>query len=265
MIKRQAGNITAKEADFQRRYEPNFAWKSACSVFQALPGLRGFWPMSGFDSGGDATDLGGLAHHLTYNGSPTYNYSGLAPYIDMVPGTADYLSHLDHADFDILGTETYIAGVAQGLTVGGWFWTDDNTITQGLFTKGNAAAATSSYELYLNNAGTPDLIFRVSTGAAYITSTLVSVFTQSAWSFCVGRFIPSTEVKVWFNSTPAIQLIGVPAALPNTAQPLIVGAFATPILHLDGRASMCFLCAAALPDSTILSIFEQTKPMYGVR
>ena len=51
--------VTWLASIFQRRYEPNFAWKSACSAHQALPGLRGFWPMSGYDDTGRATDLSG--------------------------------------------------------------------------------------------------------------------------------------------------------------------------------------------------------------
>lgn len=109
-------NIT----DFQRRGEPNFAWQKVLSMYTLLPGLRGFWPMSLFDSSGNCLDASPNAHTLTYSGNPRYCLDGLAPYLKF--GGTDYLIRADEADFDIIGTEGYVNSNLRGLTIGGWFY-----------------------------------------------------------------------------------------------------------------------------------------------
>ena len=231
------------------------------SPFLALPGLRLFVPMSSSDSAGDATDLSGLAHHLTYNGNPTYNVDGLAPYIDL-DGTGDFLSHADHADFDVLGTETTIDAGIRGLLIGGWFWFDAFAVNDGLITKSDGATvAGSSYQLVQNVGNT--LSFTVFAGAAVgVTSAALST---AAWYFVVGRYIPSTTVDLFINNVLVSNAVAVPAAINNTGAPLNIGAVNNNVAFcLDGRVSRGFLCAAAHSDATIAALFQQTRGAYGV-
>ena len=79
--RRNDESVNLLSADLQLRYESAFAWKTACSMYQALTGLRGFWPMSALASGGNAFDLSANVRTLTYNGNPTYDFDSLAPYI----------------------------------------------------------------------------------------------------------------------------------------------------------------------------------------
>jgi len=245
---------------FQDRYEPNFAWKSACSVFQALPGLRGFWPMSSFNESGNAYDLSGQGRTLTYNGGPLYNWQGLAPYIAF-DGTGDWLSRAEEAGLDILGTESYVGGGVRGLTLGGWFLREDANIS-GLMGKTDGvyayhldwgAVVANSYHFRIFDAG----------GTGYAASIANTDTFQ--WKFVVGRFIPSTEVKLFVNDATVSNVAGIPAAIRDTAANFLIGAVTTaPAADMLGRASMCFLCAAALSDTIILSAYEQTRAMYGV-
>jgi hypothetical protein len=148
--------------------------------------------------------------------------------------------------------------------LGGWFNADSVATPRGLITKGTSVAAASAYELWLENTATPDLAFRVSTGAAFITVVLHNIFVQSAWSFCAARFIPSTELKCWYNTVSATNIVAVPATLRASTETFVVGAFDPNVLPFDGRASLVFLCAAALSDETITALFQNTRSIFGV-
>ncbi|NJO31403.1 MAG: hypothetical protein HC874_30490 [Richelia sp. SL_2_1] len=69
-------------------------------------------------STGNVYDLSGQGRTLTYNGNPTFNYTGLVPYVSL-DGTGDFLSRADETDLDILGTETIYNSAVRGLTLGG--------------------------------------------------------------------------------------------------------------------------------------------------
>lgn len=240
--------------------EYTFDMRSVSALLQ-LPGLRGAWPMSAFGATGQAFDQSGNGRTLTYNGNPTYNHSILAPYISL-DGTGDYLSRADEAGLDILGTETYVAAAVRGLTLGGWFSPTSIAAAQGLITKGTAGAAASSYELFLQAGGSS--VFRVSTGAVYITATSTNTMSATTWQFVVGRYDPSTSVDVWLDNTETSTVVGVPAALPNTGNALIIGAFSGPALLFTGDIGACFLCAQYLSDEIIHSFYNQTRQLFQV-
>ena len=268
---RQAEPISSSQTDgtssqFQRRWEHGFAWTTACSAFLALPGLRGFWTLGSIDSAGLAYDQSGQGRALSYNGNPTYNYDGLAPYIDL-DGTGDYLSRADEAGLDILGTETYVAAAVRGLTLGGWFYTSTTAATQFLCGKSTGAAAGSSYQLYWLNVGAAVYAaFAVSNGAAFTTVTDATASVGSTWHFVVGRYDPSTTVDVYLDNRKTTVAVAVPAAIANTAAQFTIGSLsAGGGSLLTGRASMCFLCTAMLSDAMIACLFHKTKTLYGVK
>lgn len=234
-------------------------WKSACSPFLALPGLRGFWPMSAFGATGQAFDQSGNGRTLTYNGNPTYNFDGWAPYIDL-DGTGDFLSRPDEAGLDILGTETYVAAARRGLTMGGWWYLDRLIATQILMNKRNAA--NDGYSLRAEAAGTVSAVF--GSGAAQTFFTTTGTTTVGVWVFIATRFDPSTDVTIWIDDARESVATAI-AALNNSTANFDIGNGA-PVAgnDLDGRASLCFLCAAALSDAIIQSLFERTRALFGV-
>lgn len=238
------------------------AFAHAVSMFQGAPGLRGFWPMSGFDSTGDATDFGGLVHPMQYTGNPTYGYTGVMPYIDL-DGTGDYLTVADHADFDILGTETYVASAFRGLTMVGWFNLDAVAASQALIAKSDSVAANSSYHLYMRNT-TPSLRFQVSNGAAFSTVDMTVVTPATTFLFCAARYTPSTEIKVWQNLDTATNTTAIPAAIANSARALTIGAFDGGASLLAGTASFVAVYAMALSDAIITTLYQQTRRGFGV-
>jgi hypothetical protein len=245
------------DSQFRRTYAANYAWADALSAFGSLPGLRGFWPMSTVDNGGNAIDHSNLVKTLTYNGAPTYNHHGLAPYANFIAGTSDYLSRADEADLDILGTETFITAALRGLTMGGWFYfANAPGAVETLISKWGAGQ--EAYILQRLAGGT--ISFGVNAGFAATTTTVTAA---SAWYWLVGRFDPSTETAVFINDTEKVtNLVAIPAAINNTNANLNIGAQSA-ANFLTGRAAYCFLCAAALPDYMIYSLYHISRALFG--
>jgi len=246
------------DSQFRRTYSPTYAWADIVAAYSMLPGLRGFWPMSTVNNAGNCYDHSNLAKTLTYAGNPVYNIAGLAPYIAL-DGTGDYLTRADEADLDILGTEAYIG--IPGLTLGGWFY---NTALGGgtirtLMSKWDAIGVSMSYLLQTNAAG-GNFAFSVNAGVASISAGTSP--TLNTWHFAVGRFVPSTTVDVYMDDTKWSSAVAVPAALTNSTAPFQIGA-ANGAALMTGRASTCFLCAAALPDSVIQSLYHISRPLFG--
>lgn len=233
------------------------------SPFLALPGLRGFWPMSAFQSNGDAFDQSGNGRLLTYNGNPTYNFDGLAPYIDL-DGVGDVLSRADEAGLDILGTETYVAAAARGLSMGGYFYFNNAAAAvENCIAKWNIAGNQRAYRLVRNAAGN-GAVEMSSTGADF-PGVVGAAIGAGTWTFMAGRFdVANVYITVDDVTTSAASGI---AALFNSNAPLLLGARGTagaPTELMTGRESLCFLCATFLPDGIINSLFQQTRGAFGV-
>lgn len=261
--------LWAKIHDLERR---NRAIESAdltadellsAAMFLSLPGLRGFWPMSSFNEAGNAYDLSGQGRTLTNVSTSLYNYDALAPYIEF-DGTADYLRRADEAGLDILGTEAYINATARGLTLGGWFWVDDTTgAAQTFMSKLSGGGVNRSYFLvYLDPATRIQFGVEATGGAGVTVATSVATVSFQSWYFLVGRF-DTPNHTVWVNDV-ALTVGGGPVGINSSGANFEIGAWQGVNDLLDGRASLCFLCAAALSDATVMSLFHQTRAIYGV-
>jgi len=259
-------------SDLQKRYESSFAWKTACSMIQALTGLRGFWPMSAFASGGNCYDQSGNARTLTYNGDPYYGHGaanyGLAPYIRF-DGTGDYLMRADEAGLSITGTETYVKAGQRGLTLGGWFYPEDDTVTASLISKW-APGANYSYVLQAAGAVANDpALFYISddgTNTSNVSSVANISFTADTWQFFAGRFNDAdtgAELAVWINDTITTAATAR-NSIADTAADFNISGHNSGTSLLTGRASLCFLCAAALDNATVWAIYQHTRALFGV-
>lgn len=262
---RNQPQVDLLQSDFVSHTNMQYQLGDAVSRFQALPGLVGFWPMSSVQrSTGNAYDLSDQGRTLTYNGNPTYNiYNNFVPYIDL-DGTGDYLSRADETDLDILGTETiYNAGV-RGLTFGGWFWADGvAAANQGLIGKYNATTGNASYLLRFATNNARAILSNTGAYIAGLDLGSTVPILASTWYFIVERFIPSTELAISVNGVWTRDTTGIPANIFNGNAPLDIGGYEGANL-LDGRATLCFLCANSLDDSLIGSLFQQTRVLFGV-
>ena len=258
---------------FWTRNEPNVAWRHAVSSVMALPTLRAFWPMSSVDYtvASRARDVSGGAYHLSDNNTPLFGYDQLAPYAEF-DGVNQYLSRADGGAAnwaDITGAEAYVAPKAGGLTLGGWFYFDNAAgSSEYLISKWLAAGNQRSYVLNRDAAGTA--AFNISVNGVAATTVLSNDNTvQSLWQFIVGRFTPSTELKIWLGTQAGgldmnTNVVAMPAAVFDSTTALAIGARAGGSFPLDGRASMCWLCASALSDSIITALYHQQRKMYNV-
>ena len=236
------------------------------SPYLALPGLRGFWPMSSVGVAGQTIDLQGLGNHLVLAGNPVFNYVGLVPYCDY-DGVGDFHSITDAASanaFDIIGNEGYIDPATQGLTVGGWFYFDRLAANETLISK-NGVAGTYSYTV--RKDVTDDVRIYVSNNGVAIVSTPSLAISLTTWHFIVGVFSPSgasNEVRIHRDGGIATIAAGI-AALNNTAVDFEISGRNNGALNLlDGRASLCFVCAEAASRPIISALYQQTRSAFGV-
>lgn len=258
--------VALLSADFQLRYEPNFAWGAACALYQALPGLRGFWPMSAFASAGATADLSGQSRGLTYNGNPTYGYDDLIPYIRL-DGTGDYLTRGDEAGLDITGAETYVVAGQRGITILGWWRPENTTLFQYLVNK-MYSVGQYSYMLSLRGDlfGDP-VTFTISDDGNGMDTVSSSVgYAANTWQFLAGRFNDAdtgAELAVFVNGTKTTAATARNAIFSGTDN-LAIGGTALGGGLYTGRASLVALCATALSDLILTAVYEQTRPLFSV-
>ena len=106
--------------------------------------------------------------------------------------------------------------------------------------------------MFISNDGT------ATTG---VTSTVLC--TTGTWYFVVGRFTPSTELAVFVNQTSTTTGAGIPASIFNSTTALNIGGLNGTVL-LNGRAALVFLCANALGDDLISSLFQSSRVLFSV-
>jgi hypothetical protein len=267
---RNAELVSLLSPDFQLRNEPNHAWVNAVAGMQMLPGLRGLWSMSAYDSSGNAQDQSGHGHVLTYNGNPKYGYTGLAPYIDL-DGAGDFLERADEADLDITGTEAYV--LHPGLTLGGWWYPEDNASLDMLITKAGGAGNRSYFLAFDGTAAGPpaDVVtFGISDdGTNYATvnsaTTRAIACAINTWHFVAGRFndaLAGAELSIWLNGEQTTAATARNSIFSGNAA-LRVGDYAPGGFALTGNASLVFLCASALSDAAVFSIYQQTRALFA--
>lgn len=231
---------------------------TAFDTFLGLPGLRGFWPLSSFDESGNAYDVSGWGGTLTRNGNPTYDVNPQGTgYLDL-DGTGDYLSFADHAHFDILGTESYVAGAAQGLTLGGWFWID-TVVLSGLIGKYNA---TGNQKAYLLSASSAQTTASVSSGGSVEFIVAGAALSTGAWHFVVMRFDPSTELAIFVDKAKTVNTTSIPASIFNSTAAFQIGAISGASV-LNGRAALCFACAEVVSDALLDDLFDASEPLFS--
>jgi hypothetical protein len=260
--------------DFQHRYEPNFAWKSAVSALQGIPGLIGCWPMSvlRLDNATDRVrDVAGGGYHLTDTNACLFWHSNLISLVDM-DGAADYLVRTAGAASwaSVTGTESYVATSQQGLFLGGWFYFDDAgppAAEEALIGKRTNAAGNHSYWIRRENVA-GRIAFHVSNDgtANTVVNSGANIVNNGEWVFIAGRFDnTNNEIKLWVGTD---ELRTYTAVYNNTifdgTGDFFIGSYMGAAAFLDGRASMCFLSAMAVNDAVAFSVFQQTRAAFGV-
>ena len=264
------GNVTVPtSSDYSIGNHP-LALARVISMYKALPGLVGFWPMSAVrrDSATEqARDVSGAGYHLTNNNAAQFGYADYAPYCAF-NGTTQYLSRADGGAgnwADIIGTETSVAAAARGLTMGCWFNFDAvPAADKYLMAKLSGGAGNFSYFLRGNNDG------RIRGGVSVDGTNIVARsyaatnITASTWIFSVMRFDPSTSVTVWYNSNNEGNRTSVPAAIFDGSADFTIGARHAGNSPMAGKIALGFLCMAQLDSFTIFALYQLSRALFGV-
>lgn len=232
----------------------------AYSAFMLLPGLRSFWPTSVHAASGELADLaGGSTYRLFLSGAPVYNGLG-APYIEF-DGTSDYAYLTDTSLHDILGTESYIDTDVQGLTLGGWFYHNSLTGAQAYISKyGNAG----NISYAIRKIGGHQIQVSLSSDGSALINTNGPSAAVETWHFVVGRFTAGVERSIFVDGEKTSEVTAVTSIFNSSAELRIGENVSSTSRKLNGRASLCFLCATALSDGLIDDLFQITRDLYGV-
>lgn len=228
-----------------------------------LPGLRGCWPVAGVTTGGDLYDASGQGRILTEHGNPVIGlYNGVAPYYEY-DGTGDYHERADESSLDITGTETYIDGSIQGLTLLGWFWFDEwPGSSRGIMGKWNTSGNDRSYGLHLETA--PAIQAAVSSdGTAETTVDSTITLALDTWYFLAMRFTPSTELALWVDDNKTTETSSIPASIDVNSSDFEIASKDGGSLFMTGRYSLGALYCVALPDRTIARLYNRGLPLFS--
>jgi hypothetical protein len=262
--------VNLLRADFQHRWEPNFAWVNATSAGLLLPQLRGFWSMASVGPSGECYDQSGQARTLTNDQVATYGIYNLWPYADFVRASSQNLYRADEAGLSSQG----------GMTIGGWFYCDapsmgNEVVFMAKWLTGEGD--NREYRLWKDAADLPNFsISTLGTAASVVTVTGATALTVSTWYFIWGRLETGASLDLFVNDVAASrvtlteynQATAAVAPFDSTAN-FRIGADDAGY-YLDGRATLCHLAevsATAAPvcsDVLIWSYFEQTRAGFGI-
>jgi hypothetical protein len=224
-------------------------------AYMALPGMRGFWPLSSMDANNGPQDVSGQARHLTNNGAAT-----LGTEDDLVPvvtlnGSTQYLSRASESGLTITGALTALA------------WVKFNALgTAGVTNRPVMGKSPSTYAWWFgvdaNVSGA--MTFQVSSnGTALIGVTTPSgVIELGKWYFLAMRYTPSTEIKGWVMEAPYALTSGVPASMANNAGAVEIGRFVSG-QYLNGSVALPWLGAMAVPDKAIERVLDAGRGLFG--
>lgn len=236
--------VNLLSADYRKLYDATHSWGDAISMYLSLPQLRGFWPMSSVNESGNVYDLSGQGRTLTNNGAATFGTAGLVPYASTTSGK--FFSRADEAGLDITG----------GLTIVSWrrFTTLPGATQAFTLTKDQA------YRLYHLSNYPIFAVYDAVPTIKVLQFDPANVSSANTWYFLAARFTPSTEMKLWRNEEFVSTTSSVPATLNNSANQLSVG------LMSAGAAdnTLVALCATALSDAQIFTLYEGTRALFNV-
>jgi hypothetical protein len=252
--------LTRRVIGFADKYA---AFRHAVSAFSNLTGLRGLWTMAAYDGSGNAEDHTNGDLQLTRNGDPTYGYDGLVPYVAL-DGTGDYFNRADEAATSITTTDGYSS--APGLTLGAWIYGSDPDSSQMVLAKITNAPSYSYYLAYRGDVAVDPMEFLISDDGTNTDVVRSSAYASTNWHFVVARFCDAdtgAELAIFVDGQKNTASTAR-ASIFDGAQQFCLGGYEGGNDLFNGRISLAFLCAAALPDDMIGALFQQSRALYGV-
>lgn len=224
-------------------------------AYLALPGMRGFWPLSSVDASNNPQDVSGQARHLTNNATATLSVEDdLIPAVNL-NGSTQYLSRASESGLTITGALTAMA------------WVKFNALgTPGVTNRPVMGKSPSTYSWWFGVAAdvSGGMTFQISnTGTAVIAlSTPSGVIELGKWYFLAMRYTPSAELKGWVMDTEYTLTSGIPASIASNTGALEIGR----VLgnqYLNGAVCLPWLGGVNVPDKAIARIIDAGRGLFG--
>ena len=230
---------------FPMRKEPNYAWGNVMSIHQQIPYLRGLWNFATRDEIDEFYDLSGQGRTLINGNDRHTHLSGLAPYVEVI--SPSDISRADEAGLDIL----------TDISIGGWFWIDNLGDNPTLMMKWGVAGQQSWWLFAL---GTGDVYWSTSYDGTNIDImwTAAGALTNGAWYHICATKLGVTELNIHINGIKTAKTAGLNAGIWNGNSTMYVAP------NITGKVAYCWLSAAAQPDYLIKSLYELSRPLFGV-
>lgn len=253
--------VSLLASQFRLLYNPTHAFADAVSMLKMFPAIRGIWTGAAVGASGQMRDeINDL--HLTNNNNAQFGYKSgtLVPRV-LYNGSTQYHSRASEAAFNITGTESYVNQV--GLTLGAWVQFDNTASATEMIISKWLSAANLSYNINRQSSGV--IRFAITNdGATSFTVDTVAVAAANTPYFVCGRFTPSTAIEVFMNGTWAENTTSIPASIFSGAATFEIAANGGGSNLMDGRVTLAFLCAAAVPDVIISTFYQMTAPLFNV-
>lgn len=248
-MQRQINELQALLDELKTRERDN-GWGSVFGRHLALPNLRGFWPMSSADNTGAMYDMSEQGRTLTWVAPvATGIYNNRVPYSEF--NATSNLFRADEAGLSVTGS----------FTIGGWFWVDTSVAASMYFiAKFGTGTPQRSFLLQLLAGGAIRGVVNSSGASAQnVICDTTATILPNTWNHVVMNFTPSTSVIIWVNGVAQTFTTTIPASLFDSTANFRIGANDDAGFVLDGRATLCFLCAAALPDTLLQELYAATR------
>lgn len=235
--------------------------------YLSLPGLVGLWPggIIGNNSSGSLgflTDISGHGLHLARTGAVVNITDNGVPYVSL-DGSTDYYSIADNALMDILGTEAHIVSTQRGMTLGAWVYYDNTASASEMVLSKWSSPSDLSYNLSRNSSGEANVSVTSAGGSGTQVNATLGTAAASSWYFVCGKFVPSTRLKIFLNEDSDENTTSIPSAIYGGAAAFNLGANGGGNNLIDGRIALAFLCAAAVPDNKILTLYHMGRRLFG--
>jgi len=224
-----------------------------------IPNLQAAWLPQAAYIGSGATIIQPdilAGHDLSPNNAPTlgvYQWSkGMeVGYWRLATASSQSLSR---------ASETALALTAN-FTWGSWFNAQPTMVNAGLMAKGADAFANRCWATLISGGAIRADVYD-GAGTQYpVTSTVTPSISQ--WYFVQARFIASTELSVFVNSTKTSLSTGLPAITLTNAAEFALGKLDNSF-YMDGLLGAAYVSASALSDQSMLTIYHRMKAFYGL-
>lgn len=270
MTQYRARLVDKRKTVFAPSDDASYAWRSTHALYPMLPGVVGFWPMSGIgreivqevpyvlltNNSGQSHALRDL-FYFPSGKTEIVGYAGLVPYVRCF-GTDGYGRIGDLVLYSITGLEPHIIASQRGLTFGAWVQFTNVGTAEGIMGKDDGLI----YSYYLERTADNYIRMVVYSGTPSSVTSSATVDDQG-WYLVIGRWDPSTDMCLFVNGVKTRQA-GGPASLTDTAAAFCVGNLTqTAIGTAEKWISMAFICSLNLSDAICQNIWYQTKAMFG--